>query len=101
MRARAHCVQVEARFVGVSFPQGQGLMGRSVPGVTKASMIMALPDVGAAMDRPLQYRWAVQGGAQTGTRRTCMKRGVDAHGCAVRLWRQCVYRIVVCVPVSV
>ncbi|KAG2501908.1 hypothetical protein HYH03_000406 [Edaphochlamys debaryana] len=48
--------QVTARFTGASFPQGQRLMGRTVPGVLRGSMAVALPDVGAAMDAPLAYR---------------------------------------------
>ncbi len=37
-------------------PQGQRLVGRTVPGVLKGSMVTALPDVGAAMEQPLSYR---------------------------------------------
>jgi hypothetical protein len=49
-------LQVTASFVGVSFPKSQRLISRDVPGVTKASMIMTLPDVGAGMDAPVSYQ---------------------------------------------
>ncbi|GLI62963.1 hypothetical protein VaNZ11_005819, partial [Volvox africanus] len=48
--------EVTARFAAASFPQGRRLLGRTVPGVLKGSMVVALPDVGAAIDAPLQYR---------------------------------------------
>lgn len=31
------------------------MVGRDVPGVTKASMIMSLADVGAGMEAPVSY----------------------------------------------
>jgi hypothetical protein len=49
-------VQVTASFAGVSFPKSQRLISRDVPGVTKASMIMTLSDVGAGMDAPVSYQ---------------------------------------------
>ncbi|GIL77627.1 hypothetical protein Vretifemale_6999 [Volvox reticuliferus] len=48
--------EVTARFAAASFPQGRRLLGRTVPGVLKGSMVVALPDVGAAIDAPLRYR---------------------------------------------
>jgi hypothetical protein len=48
--------EVSARFAAASFPQGRRLLGRTVPGVLKGSMVVALPDVGAAMDAPVLYR---------------------------------------------
>ncbi|KXZ52325.1 hypothetical protein GPECTOR_10g957 [Gonium pectorale] len=48
--------EVTARFAAASFPQGRRLLGRTVPGVLKGSMVVALPDVGAAMEAPLRYR---------------------------------------------
>lgn len=47
---------VTARFAAVSFPQGRRLLGRTVPGALKGSMVVALPDVGAAAEAPLHYR---------------------------------------------
>jgi hypothetical protein len=47
--------QVTASFVGVTFPKGQRLVSRDVPGVTKASMVMSLADVGAGMEAPVSY----------------------------------------------
>lgn len=41
---------------GVQFPQGQCFLRVDVPGVTKASMIAALPDVGAGMELPVAYQ---------------------------------------------
>jgi hypothetical protein len=49
-------MQVTASFAGVSFPKSQKLISRDVPGVTKASMIMTLSDVGAGMDAPVSYQ---------------------------------------------
>ncbi|KAG2439515.1 hypothetical protein HXX76_004868 [Chlamydomonas incerta] len=48
--------EVTARFAGASFPQGRKLLGRTVPGVLKGSMTVALPDVGAAMESDVRYR---------------------------------------------
>eukprot|EP00198_Chlamydomonas_reinhardtii_P008773 XP_001698110.1 predicted protein [Chlamydomonas reinhardtii] len=48
--------EVTARFAAASFPQGRQLLGRTVPGVLKGSMTVALPDVGAAMDNDVRYR---------------------------------------------
>ncbi|KAG2445192.1 hypothetical protein HYH02_008660 [Chlamydomonas schloesseri] len=48
--------EVTARFAAASFPQGRKLLGRTVPGVLKGSMTVALPDVGAAMDGEVRYR---------------------------------------------
>ena len=47
--------QVTAELKDVAFPFGQQLLNKQVPGVTKASMIAALPDVGAAQDAKLTY----------------------------------------------
>lgn len=49
-------LQVSASFVGVGFPKTQRLINRDVPGVTKASMIMTLSDVGAGMEAPVSYQ---------------------------------------------
>jgi hypothetical protein len=49
-------MQITASFAGVSFPKSQRLISRDVPGVTKASMIMTLSDVGAGMDAPVSYQ---------------------------------------------
>lgn len=49
-------MQVTASFVGVSFPKSQRLVSRDVAGVTKASMIMTLSDVGAGMEAPVSYQ---------------------------------------------
>lgn len=48
--------QVSARLKSVAFPQGQSFMDRNVPGVTKASMVAALPDVGAGADAAVVYQ---------------------------------------------
>lgn len=48
--------QVTARLRSVSFPLGQALLNKDVPGVTKSSMIAALPDVGAGMDDAVTYK---------------------------------------------
>ncbi|EFJ52741.1 hypothetical protein VOLCADRAFT_127341 [Volvox carteri f. nagariensis] len=48
--------EVTARFAAASFPQGHRLLGRTVPGVLKGSMVAALPDVGAAMDGVFNVR---------------------------------------------
>jgi hypothetical protein len=42
--------------VNVSFPKTQRLISRDVPGVTKASMVMTLADVGAGMEAPVSYQ---------------------------------------------
>lgn len=47
--------QFTASFVGVSFPKGQRLVSRDTPGVTKASMVVTLADVGAGMEAPVTY----------------------------------------------
>jgi hypothetical protein len=46
--------------------QGRGLLGRTVPGVLKGSMVAALPDVGAAMDAPVSYRVRFEASSQEG-----------------------------------
>jgi len=48
--------EVRASFVDAGFPLGKRFINREVPGVTKGSMIVALADVGAAMERPLVYQ---------------------------------------------
>jgi hypothetical protein len=47
----------------VTFPQGQRFLRVDVPGVTKASMIAALPDVGAGMETPVTYQCRYARGA--------------------------------------
>ncbi|KAK9833301.1 hypothetical protein WJX81_004567 [Elliptochloris bilobata] len=44
------------RLEGVVFPLGQRFVNRLTPGVTKASLIAALADVGASQDRAVTYR---------------------------------------------
>lgn len=79
---------VVASFSGASFPQGQRVMGRSVPGVLKGSIIVALPDVGAAMERPLHYRWRftrsseAEGGGVVSDRSAAAGR--EEAGCGAR-----------------
>jgi hypothetical protein len=46
---------VSARLSNVAFPFGKQILNRDVPGATKASMLVALPDVGAGMDTPVSY----------------------------------------------
>ncbi|KAF5828958.1 hypothetical protein DUNSADRAFT_16755 [Dunaliella salina] len=48
--------EVHASFVDAGFPLGKRFINREVPGFTKGSMIVALADVGAAMERPLVYQ---------------------------------------------
>lgn len=55
-----------ASFEDVRLPLGPRFLSRGTPGVTKGSIMAALPDVGAAQDRVLQtsMRWveAEEGG---------------------------------------
>ena len=39
----------------MTFPYGQKVLNKEVPGVTKASILAALPDVGAAQDNGIAY----------------------------------------------
>lgn len=57
----------------VTFPQGKRFLRVDVPGVTKSSMIAALPDVGAGMDSPVTYQCQYIRGAD----------GVTADRCAL------------------
>jgi len=47
---------VSATFGGASFPLGKRFLTKATPGVEKASVIMALADVGAAMDAPVSFQ---------------------------------------------
>ena len=47
---------VQGRLKQVTFPQGEGFLRKDVPGVTKSSMLAALPDVGAGMESPVTYQ---------------------------------------------
>lgn len=58
--------QYTASFVGVAFPKGQRLISRDVPGVTKASMVMTLADVGAGMEAAVVYRQRFAAGSSDG-----------------------------------
>lgn len=72
--------QVSASFVSVSFPKGQQLISRDVPGVTKASMLMTLADVGAGMEGPVSYqqRYLEQDSGVVADRPFNIKQQVDA-----------------------
>ncbi|GIL49804.1 hypothetical protein Vafri_6022 [Volvox africanus] len=74
--------EVTARFAAASFPQGRRLLGRTVPGVLKGSMVVALPDVGAAVDAPLHYRMrfmeSPQGGGVVADRVFNVRQLMDA-----------------------
>lgn len=48
--------EISASLSNVKFPQGMEFITRDTAGATKASMIAALPDVGAGMDGAVQYR---------------------------------------------
>ena len=58
--------EIAATLSNVKFPQGMEFITRDTAGATKASIIAALPDVGAGMDGAIQYRarfLPVNGGA--------------------------------------
>ncbi|KAI8467836.1 MAG: hypothetical protein J3K34DRAFT_523389 [Monoraphidium minutum] len=50
---------VAAKFAGAEFPLGPRVVGRATPGALKASMAVALPDVGAGMERALAFEQRV------------------------------------------
>eukprot|EP01025_Chloroclados_australasicus_P030091 TRINITY_DN3014_c1_g1_i1.p2 TRINITY_DN3014_c1_g1~~TRINITY_DN3014_c1_g1_i1.p2 ORF type:complete len:321 (-),score=16.07 TRINITY_DN3014_c1_g1_i1:239-1201(-) len=48
--------EAQAQLVDVKFPLGKKYISRSTPGVTLASIIAALPDVGAGLDSIVEYK---------------------------------------------
>eukprot|EP01023_Acetabularia_acetabulum_P038162 TRINITY_DN36483_c0_g1_i1.p1 TRINITY_DN36483_c0_g1~~TRINITY_DN36483_c0_g1_i1.p1 ORF type:complete len:271 (+),score=20.29 TRINITY_DN36483_c0_g1_i1:278-1090(+) len=47
--------ETKAKLVGVKFPLGMKYINRQTPGVTQASIAVALPDVGAGQDDVIKY----------------------------------------------
>uniref|UniRef100_A0A7S0RZ19 DUF6816 domain-containing protein n=1 Tax=Chlamydomonas leiostraca TaxID=1034604 RepID=A0A7S0RZ19_9CHLO len=58
--------RVRASFKGAGFPLGPRFISRAVPGATKASMIVALSDVGAAMEAPIEFSMRFTASAEEG-----------------------------------
>ncbi len=55
--------KAEGRLAGIGFPLGGEFLSPSVPGLTKASLIAAIADVGVGQEQPvgLELRWEKNG----------------------------------------
>lgn len=76
--------EVSARLQNVVFPFGQNYMNREVPGVTKASMVAALPDVGAGGESPVKFRCRFAASGNGAVPDRCVALCKDGLACAMR-----------------